>query len=780
MMIESGRVGDPAMKAGLRQAGRQRSAAGLFVSETKGGMTIYMLIMSILLFGLLGLVVDSSRTYVAHSNAQNYIDHMVLAAANELDGEPGARARAMEIINSTLLDKKSSIIMGEDDDFGISSVFFLSGPPDTTTSRLDYTDFQHLEVTDADGSPERQDELATHILVVSDAREVPWGPLGLMLAGTGAITDESKKNFKFRNWAAARLVERSCVSPLLTVVIPSGSDPSTFVPGSQMRLSKNRDGEWSFGEYGVVSDIPDDVGATCSAFTGSDALECLLALDERLTQCGSEEVSFEGDPMLTQTIIGTDGTQYTVETDAYQLHQGLNTRFGIFDQAFGGYVNSTNVSADTNHIDGSNRLCNGDIDTATSLSVQALPESACIDRNDCSFVNGAVTLDELNLFWDRLGQGSLPPVDFKGEPFETRYDVYLHMIAIGLVDPATGSPSGPMAACHPVLGPTDTTPNRRAIPVALVEEDASMTGVTQSDVEVAAYATVFLTEAVTPVTPGYVADFDGMVDVTPEDGVDNPIQMLGGDVVSSVQGPVTTGSPRYYDPYAQYGMTVLALADHTGSRGFNHPMLYDTRDEEGEDPDLTSTAFGNVLIIDEMDNATNPDDHAQGGMLIFQFDVPTIVHNFHFFDGEEHDNTVRVYKDKIDLTNIDTWTDSDELIAAYGEGDVVLDVPVIGDHAHRRFEVDTHPDYLAAISAEGDGGSLEAGESLLSEGVQTVIYHMTGSGAIDQIEFENALTPGGTDPSDENANRPDDMVIEFLDIFQADHRSKNAYPVITN
>lgn len=68
--------------------------ARLMAKSERGSITIQVVIMSLLLFGALGLVIDSGRIYATHSQMQAYADQVALAAANELDGQPDSIERA--------------------------------------------------------------------------------------------------------------------------------------------------------------------------------------------------------------------------------------------------------------------------------------------------------------------------------------------------------------------------------------------------------------------------------------------------------------------------------------------------------------------------------------------------------------------------------------------------------------------------------------------------------------------------------------------------------------
>ncbi len=849
-----------------------------FLAEEQGGMTIYLLLMAVLMTGLLGLVVDSSRSFVAHSNMQNYVDDLALAVANELDGEADALARAMVVINSSPLSKSTTIRTDGSGAFSLGSVHFLSGPPATGTSTLTAADYQHLETTDP--------TQATHVLLTTMPEDVPWSALNIL--DPFLRSDNNPGAYTVRTWAAATLVrDQACATPLFTACLPAGADPATFQPGSQIQLTKNRDGNWSAGEYGLVTGVPDDAAGTCSSFTGNQLLECLLALDTHQTECGPADVSFQGDRTVATTVTAADGTNLIVRNDSLDVHAPMNIRFGIFDPSTSAYASSDQVSIDRNHITGVPYACTGDV-VDISSETQSLPMHPCFSDGSCDFMSAPVTQTELDRYWEKAHGGSLPSTDFEGQPFETRYDVYRHEVATGLVDPEGTGTQGPRAICHPTQGGTDTKANRRLFEIAFVD-CSNMTNVDQADVPVEAYADVFLTNPV-EMTEYFVATFDHLIDRTPNDGVDNPQAMLPGQAVTGKVG---------YDPYAAQGMSVhtLAIASNgnptldytpcavgdfcavfpnasgsrldrnsanedaldfldalglggfsqvghdrktginsgfdagaigqssgtwhssnarqllvwegnggiavsvyenaraggdwsmeglglgggtlervrafsftgsvpdsiitTGShRGYNYPMLFDTQEGWAEDPDLQSVDRGNVVIIPEHPRPDRPDDHARGGMILFQFDEPSSIGSVVFFDGEEAHNTIKLYNEKIVLEGVGAMTHPDQLDDLYTP-DLVLSVPVIGDGLHRTFRIDSHPDYLAAVAAG----------TISSDGIQTMIYHMTGSGAIDDISFTNTTA---------TQNRHDDMTVELLNVMDANDPRISQYPVITN
>lgn len=76
----------------------------------------------------------------------------------------------------------------------------------------------------------------------------------------------------------------------------------------------------------------------------------------------------------------------------------------------------------------------------------------------------------------------------------------------------------------------------------------------------------------------------------------------------------------------------------------NPPMVFDSSNPTGGDSDLHTNNLGNVLILSEDGDSSDPDDNAGGGKFIFEFDEPSEVVNFRALDIEEG-GTVRLYNE---------------------------------------------------------------------------------------------------------------------------------------
>ena len=119
-------------------------------------------------------------------------------------------------------------------------------------------------------------------------------------------------------------------------------------------------------------------------------------------------------------------------------------------------------------------------------------------------------------------------------------------------------------------------------------------------------------------------------------------------------------------------------------------MIFDAENPTGGDTDLGNPGQGNILIISEDGDSSDPDDNAAGGTLSFDFDLVSDVESLNLFDTEEG-GSIRLYD--ADGGLIDS-----------------VDIPRIGN---------------------GDSQSIDLGAS----GVARMEIEFNGSGAVDDIKF---------------------------------------------
>ncbi|MDJ0597351.1 MAG: SdrD B-like domain-containing protein [Crocosphaera sp.] len=79
--------------------------------------------------------------------------------------------------------------------------------------------------------------------------------------------------------------------------------------------------------------------------------------------------------------------------------------------------------------------------------------------------------------------------------------------------------------------------------------------------------------------------------------------------------------------YQNLGLTISAT-------GFG-AMIFDSANPTGGDDDLATDSEGNILIISEDGDSSDPDDNAGGGVITFDLDNPVTVNSINFVDIEE-------------------------------------------------------------------------------------------------------------------------------------------------
>ena len=78
-------------------------------------------------------------------------------------------------------------------------------------------------------------------------------------------------------------------------------------------------------------------------------------------------------------------------------------------------------------------------------------------------------------------------------------------------------------------------------------------------------------------------------------------------------------------------------------------MIFDTNNVTGEDSDLEATELGNVLIISEDGDSSDPDDNAAGGTINLDFDSLVAIDSIGLLDIDEPGSSIAFYDENSDL-----------------------------------------------------------------------------------------------------------------------------------
>ncbi len=148
----------------------------------------------------------------------------------------------------------------------------------------------------------------------------------------------------------------------------------------------------------------------------------------------------------------------------------------------------------------------------------------------------------------------------------------------------------------------------------------------------------------------------------------------------------------------------------------NPAMIFDTAHPTGGDTDLATSNLGNVLIISEDGDSSDPDDNAGGGTLTFAFDEPTTVNSLTILDADEG-----------------AW-----IKAFDANGNLIKQIDV---------------------STANNG---QENVHINADNVARLEVVLGGSGAIDNLSFEEIVSANGNDIVDGTAG-DDVMTVGFVD-----------------
>ncbi|MEM6743368.1 MAG: pilus assembly protein TadG-related protein, partial [Pseudomonadota bacterium] len=459
--------------------------------DEQGGAITSTIIFASCIAMMLGLVVDLGRAYAERTRMQAWLDGVAVAVAAQLDGRPDAITRANWVAANAGLVAQAAFSqpVGESDGDGyeVQSVRFLSALPETGIAGLSPAEIAGFETA----VPQN----ARFALLDASPRAVSLTVLN-MISGPpgGGLLDLGVRT------VAIPVTRDACTSPVAAICAPEGGIGALNQSGAQLRLSKNLDGVWQPGEYGVISDLAEDPGGVCADFTGAERLTCLVAVNAPLTQC----------PPQVDIVAG----------DGIDIGGALNTRFDIWADGVGHLRDNPGISSDRNTISGRLYSCTGaEFDTVSDS--MGLPQDQCFHNGECSVVSPVVTSEDLELYWDQTHGGNLP------DGLETRYDVYVYETLENLLDPE-GPETSVNPSCNPMASPTG---DRRLLDLAVID-CSQLSGLNASDVEVVGYVTGLMLEPATQTT-GAILTFDGVHQ-------NNPMQE--GDIVG-----------QWFDPTAVTG-----------------------------------------------------------------------------------------------------------------------------------------------------------------------------------------------------------------------------------
>ncbi|MDY6899189.1 MAG: hypothetical protein SWZ49_14085, partial [Cyanobacteriota bacterium] len=138
------------------------------------------------------------------------------------------------------------------------------------------------------------------------------------------------------------------------------------------------------------------------------------------------------------------------------------------------------------------------------------------------------------------------------------------------------------------------------------------------------------------------------------------------------------------------GLTISTPKDEFGA------VIFDTSNPTGGDFDLATENQGNVLIISEDGNASNPDDKAGGGTIRFQWSDDVLVNSIGLLDIEETGGSITAYDDDGELLR-------------------TVAIPDLGDNSLGQVDINTAEVAYLDVNLVGSGAITELSFNSLSE-----------------------------------------------------------------
>ena len=289
------------------------------IQKIRGAILVMAALMLVLLIGVAALALDLGRLFVLHTEMQNAVDAAALSAAVELDGETDARDDAMTAANQEMLNhlahfsREGELLENlQPDNFTFYS--WIGSKNDPALSPCGAVLPEKCEATGDDDASYVQIELEP--ADVSDDHykiDLYFLPVLSLFGPPTAITAST------RVAALAGAHYEICDYPPMIVC-----DPGGLTSGDMVVLKTHQGGSWEGGSFGWLapnSDIAEDADGVVDPIDISDFNEKRL-LAHRLGSRFGQACS----PPIVEIKTGNLGNS--------AIRQGLNTRFGMYDDFF--------------------------------------------------------------------------------------------------------------------------------------------------------------------------------------------------------------------------------------------------------------------------------------------------------------------------------------------------------------------------------------------------------------------------------------------------------------
>ncbi len=481
---------------------------GKFRMNEEGTILVFVGMCLVVIMGMAALTFDLGRIVSTQTDLQAYSDHVALAAAGELDGNPDAivraNAAAANMIRDTQFFAEGSQDLNSAADY---SLRFLTGLPDSATDPDDDASVDAFVTIDP--------AQAVLVEVTATPRTV-FLPFARALASLlGATTPDGQVNAQ----AIAGYTAYACdVTPLMFCIPPGWTANANVGQTIQLRTGGNSS-QWGPGNFGFLD--PTDIGINplgpCAGLSGAPLYICMIAAEGNLTQC------------VAQRGVDTEpGQRNGIGSAIY------NARFDMFTATMNNLKNNPAYAPGPQVISGWQRGANGCVgnNPTPTADTMPFPPDDCFENGNCSYPNGGGRFGtplSAGGGWGAgkakyldMNYGNGPDDDLDEHPaglqtalnvHQTRYEMYLDEIARAgtndiLIDRQENG--RPQCASTP-----NSDPDRRTVIAAAIDCTANPVVGRATDVPVQEFVKVFLIQ---PLEESSGTDFDIYVEVVEQVG----------------------------------------------------------------------------------------------------------------------------------------------------------------------------------------------------------------------------------------------------------------------
>ncbi len=440
--------------------------------DTEGAVLVYVTLGMAVFIAMVGFAIDVARIQSLHSDMQDGADAAALAAASQLDGTPGSRARATAAAQNAAFVSNSRGSGSNDPGVAISSVRFFPTLPASDDSPLgaEASSDREAEFVEVTTETVQHQNLFLPVIGIAKNRNL----------SASAVAGQESVICRVTPLAICNPAEETATGAAFNVTDWTGRQILVRMPGAGA--------QWAPGNFGLL-DTPDDGQS-------APALANMLAAVDGANQCFSTRLN-------------------TRPGQVSSIRNALNTRFDIYDGPF--FQNAQNdasyppaLNVTKGYLPGSpgggggnggtQQLCNGNIEIPGAPTAMGLPRDADLldPSNGNRFGNGSW---DCQTYWDVNHPAESYPSGCTSSSSISRYDIYQIENSGSIPGTATGSTEEGSPVCY--TGSGTPTAERRLINFAVMNCVEHNVSGNETNVPAEAFVRAFMTEpAGDPTVPG--------------------------------------------------------------------------------------------------------------------------------------------------------------------------------------------------------------------------------------------------------------------------------------